>query len=69
MMGTWAFLLLPTLALWAQSILWVATMSLYANFVGHFASMDASRAERALREQFDSLDEKLERLLERSEAT
>jgi hypothetical protein len=45
MMGFWAVLLIPTLLWWKQSILWVAAMSLYANFVGHFSAMDASRAE------------------------
>lgn len=46
MMGVWAALLAPTLIWWRESILWVAAMSLYANFVGHWSAWDAARAER-----------------------
>lgn len=44
MMAVWALLLIPTLIWWKNSILWVAAMSLYANFVGHFSAYDACRA-------------------------
>jgi hypothetical protein len=44
MMVAWALLLVPTLLWWKDSILWVATMSLYANWVGHFSAMDAAKA-------------------------
>jgi hypothetical protein len=43
--GAWAFMLIPTLLWWSQSVLWVAGMSLYANFVGHLSAAKASRAE------------------------
>jgi hypothetical protein len=46
MMILWALLAIPTVVLWKQSILWVAFMSLYANFVGHFSGWDAARAEK-----------------------
>ncbi len=46
MMFVWALLLIPTVLWWKESILWVATMSLYANFVGHFSAWDAVRAEK-----------------------
>jgi hypothetical protein len=46
MMIAWAALALPTVLLWRESILWVAFMSLYANFVGHFSGWDAARAEK-----------------------
>lgn len=46
-MVTWALLLIPTVLWWKESILWVAGMSLYANFVGHFGAYQAARAERA----------------------
>lgn len=49
MMVVWTALVLPTLLLWRESILWVAFMSLYANFVGHFGGWDAARAESAAR--------------------
>jgi hypothetical protein len=42
----WAFALIPTLIWWRDSVLWVATMSLYANIVGHWSARQAARAER-----------------------
>jgi hypothetical protein len=47
MMIVWAALLPPTIIWWKESILWVAGMSLYANFVGHFSGWDAARAEKS----------------------
>lgn len=43
--GLWALLLIPTLTLWTDSVLWVAVMSLYANFVGHWSAAQAAEAE------------------------
>lgn len=43
----WALLLIPTLLWWKDSILWVAAMSLYANFIGHWSAYQAKRAEEA----------------------
>jgi hypothetical protein len=42
----WALLAIPTLLIWKDSILWVATMSLYANFVGHWSAYQAARSEK-----------------------
>lgn len=47
MMLVWAALVIPTLLIWRDSILWIAFMSLYANFVGHFSAWQGSRAEKA----------------------
>ena len=44
-MIVWAALALPTVLFWKESILWVAFMSLYANFVGHASAWQAARAE------------------------
>jgi hypothetical protein len=44
MMGVWALLGIPTVLVWKESILWVAFMSLYANFGTHFSAWDAARA-------------------------
>lgn len=41
----WVLLLVPTLIWWKESILWIAGMSLYANFVGHFSAYQAARSE------------------------
>jgi hypothetical protein len=42
----WALLVIPTLLFWKSSILWVAAMSLYANFIGPWSAYQAARAER-----------------------
>jgi hypothetical protein len=47
-MVVWAMLAIPTVLLWKQSILWIAAMSLWANFVGHFGAWDSARAEKAV---------------------
>lgn len=41
----WALLLVPTVIWWANSILWVAGCSLYANVVSHLAAFGGARAE------------------------
>lgn len=41
----WGALIYPTLIFWHSSILWVALMSVWANFVGHFSSWQAARVE------------------------
>jgi hypothetical protein len=46
MMVVW-ILVTPVTILFPKSVLWVALMSQYANFVGHFASFDAARAEKS----------------------
>lgn len=44
--GAWALMLIPTLIWWKNSVLWVAAMSLYANFAAHLSAAKASRAEQ-----------------------
>jgi hypothetical protein len=51
MAAVWVLLLIPTLLLWTNSVLWVAAMSLYANFVGHLSAAKASRAEQEAEKQ------------------
>ena len=46
MMAIWALLLIPTLLWWKDAIVWVAVMSIYANFVGHLSGYSGARAER-----------------------
>lgn len=41
----WLLLAIPTVLIWADSILWVAFMSLYANIVGHWSARQAAKAE------------------------
>lgn len=46
MTGVWALLIVPTVLLWRDSLLWIALMSVYANFAGSFGAWAALRAER-----------------------
>lgn len=41
----WFLLVIPTVIFWAESVLWVALISCYANAVGHFSAYQATRAE------------------------
>jgi hypothetical protein len=45
--GIWLSLGIPTVFWWKESVLWVAIMSLWANFVGHLGAYDAARAEES----------------------
>lgn len=47
MAGVWALLCVPTILWWADSILWVLIISLYANFVGHLGAAKAAQAEES----------------------
>lgn len=58
LMGFWV-LVTPVTFKFPESVLWVAFMSQYANFVGHFAGMDASRSELALREELADVKQEL----------
>lgn len=42
----WGLLIIPTVAWWADSILWVGLMSIYACMVGHWSAYQAARTER-----------------------
>lgn len=46
----WFVLIVPTILLWRDSVLWVALISCYANAVGHFSAWQATRAEIAEQE-------------------
>ncbi len=46
MAGVWAVLVIPTLLVWADSVLWVAFLSLYANFASEIAAYHATNAEK-----------------------
>jgi hypothetical protein len=41
----WALLLIPTLAWWRDSVLWVALMSVWANLASHFGAWQGTRTE------------------------
>lgn len=41
----WLVLSVPTVMWWRDSVLWVAFLSLYANFASEISAYQASRAE------------------------
>lgn len=47
MMGLWVILLIPSILWWKDSILWVITLSIYANFASHLAGYTGARAEKS----------------------
>lgn len=44
--GIWLLLLIPTLLWWKESILWVAFMSLYANYKTCIGAHEAHKARK-----------------------
>lgn len=42
----WITLLIPSLLLWRESILWVILMSVWANIAAHWAAYQASKSEQ-----------------------
>lgn len=50
----WVLLMIPSLLLWKESLLWVIIMSVWAAMMGHWSSWQASRAERRIEQQNDS---------------
>lgn len=45
MMVVWVLLVIPTLLWWKNSVLWVAFLSLYANFASEFGAWHASSTQ------------------------
>lgn len=45
LMVFWAVMLVPTLFWWKESILWIAIVSIYANFVGHWDGFEAAKGK------------------------
>jgi hypothetical protein len=50
MMCVWTALVIPTVVWWRNSIAWIAFMSIYAIWVGHFFGFDAARAAQRAEE-------------------
>lgn len=46
----WALLILPTLLWWRESILWIALMSVWANFAAALAGLVGALATREARD-------------------
>lgn len=49
----WVLLMIPSLLLWKESLLWVIIMSVWAAVTGHWSSWQAARSERRLERQKD----------------
>jgi hypothetical protein len=45
----WAALFVPAVVWWKESVPFLVFVSVYANFVGHWASYEAAKAEREVR--------------------
>lgn len=45
----WALLVIPSVTVWKNSLLWVVFMSAYAIIVSHLSAYDAARAEESTR--------------------
>lgn len=43
--AVWFLLVIPTVIFWAESVLWVALISCYANAAAHFSAWQGTRAE------------------------
>lgn len=56
MIVVWILLIIPTIVIWAQSILWVAFMSVYAIIMAHWSAYQAARAEKKADPEDDSDD-------------
>lgn len=41
----WALMAVPTVLLWADSVLYIGLISVYAIVIAHLAAYDAARAE------------------------
>jgi hypothetical protein len=41
----WILRIIPTVAWWTESVLWIGLMSIWANVVSHFTAWIAARAE------------------------
>jgi hypothetical protein len=48
-MVAWALLAVPMCLWWRDSVFFVALISVYANFIGHWSAWQAARAEHASR--------------------
>jgi MFS-type transporter involved in bile tolerance (Atg22 family) len=46
----WLILAVPTILWWKDSVLWVAILSLYANFAAEASGYQGARAEQAAEE-------------------
>jgi hypothetical protein len=51
MMVIWPLLAIPTILWWKESVVWVAILSLYANFASEFAAWHGARTEKKQDEQ------------------
>jgi hypothetical protein len=69
----WGILLIPSVTIWKESLVWVIFMSWYALVTGHFSAYEATRSEiiskREIEGDFKDLrdGESLEDFLERKE--
>lgn len=47
----WLILMVPTVTVWKDSVMWVGIISVYANVVSHWGAYQAARAEKAINDK------------------
>lgn len=52
----WLALVVPTVLLWRESILWIALMSVWANVAGHMGAWAGARAEEMAKDTGEHSD-------------
>lgn len=47
----WGLLIIPSVTIWKESIMWVVLMSAWANFSGHFSAYQAAKGEKNIEKE------------------
>ena len=47
---TWCLLIIPTVLMWHNSLMWIGFMSVYAIIASHWACFEAAKATEAITE-------------------
>jgi hypothetical protein len=50
----WFFIAIPAVLLWRNSVPFLVYVSVYANFVGHWSSYQAAKAEKKIEETVEN---------------
>lgn len=67
----WAVLVVPTVVLWSESVLWIGLMSCYALFAAHLASYQAAASagvDEATRLKLNAMADALAHFMENSDS-
>ena len=59
MMLVWALLFIPSILWWSENLLWIISISLYANIASHFGAYQAAHAEKDNEERMNEINERI----------